>query len=147
MNQRNTPRNRQSHAKQAQRNPWEPSATATAKRILLVSRNTRLLTTLTRRLGTLGHRVWTVSSEEEGPASWSPGLYDVLVFSAEDAPSLNGMCEVAKKADGKLFLVMLAREPFSAVLGVPDAVITEQEEPAIAEKLLAVVNGSAGEAA
>jgi hypothetical protein len=71
-----------------------------------------------------------------------------LVVSAEDSSNqLNGLCETARKADSRLFLVMLAREPFAAAIGVPDAIISEEEEPAIAEKLVAVVNGTRGQAA
>lgn len=126
----------------------EAQALPCPKRILLVSRNVRLLNALTRRLCNLGHRVCTIMSEEQGPTAWSPRLYDVVVFSADDAPAmLNGVCEAARKADSKLLLVMLAREPFGIARGVPDVVITDSEEPAIAEKLLAVVNGSVLDAA
>lgn len=112
------------------------------KRILLVSHNHRLSNALSRRLGTLGHRVWRVSAAEDGPLTWSPRLYDIVVFSADEvSPKLSSLCETAKKTDGKLLLVMLAGQPFGSASGIPDVVISENEERAIAEKLLALANG------
>jgi hypothetical protein len=118
------------------------------KRILLVSSDTHLLTSLTRRLGTLGHRVCAITAQSEGPTRWAPRLYDLVVYSAGDTPTgFNTLCQAARKMDSRLRLVMLARSPFGAASQVPDAVIAEREEAAIAEKLLALVNGTPSEVA
>ena len=112
------------------------------KRILLASSNTQLVSSLTRQLSQKGHRVWTINEVDEGPKTWSPHLYDIVVFTAKDEPAiLKQICEPAKRSDPGLLLVMLTCEPFGTACGIPDAIITEREEPAIAEKLLAVVNG------
>lgn len=134
-----------SHSKDTRR---ELHACSYPKRILLASGDRRQLAALTRRLNRLGHRVCTITSAEEGPAAWTPGLYDAVVFRADDAPSVvKGICEPARRADSRLLLVMLAREPFGEACELPDAVITESEESAIAERLLAIVNGRARPAA
>lgn len=121
---------------------------AGGKRILLASGNTRLLGALTRRLSPLGHRVWTITTASDGPGTWSRGLYDVVVFTADGPPTiLKQICEPAKRIDPRLLLVMLASEPAAVACEVPDAVITESDEAAIAEHLLAVVNGGVFDAA
>ncbi len=126
----------------------QPQSSSSPKRILLVSRNARLLAALTRRLCRVGHRVCSITSEAEEPAVWSRRLYDVVVFSADHrSATLGRVCQAAKKADSKLVLVMLADKPFGAACQIPDAIITEKNEPGIAEKLLAIVNGSGMEAA
>lgn len=127
----------------AKSKPEEAQASRGPKRILLATRNTRLLAALTRRLTGLGHRVWNITTVDDGPEVWSPGLYDVVVFSAEEAPAIvKRVCEPAKRVDPRLLLVMLASKPFGNACEVPDAVITESDEAVIAEQVLAVVNGS-----
>ncbi len=126
----------------------QPEGSSPPKRILLVSRNVRLLAALTRRLCRVGHRVCSITSEAEGPAVWSRRLYDVVVFSADPrSAKLGRVCQAAKKADSKLVLVMLADKPFGAACETPNAIITEKHEPGIAEKLLAIVSGSGAEVA
>ncbi len=72
----------------------------------------------------------------------------MVVFSADHgSAALGRVCQAAKKADSKLLLVMLADKPFGAACETPDAIITEKDETGIAEKLLAIVNGSGAEAA
>ncbi len=113
------------------------------KRILLAIRNTRLVNARARQLSRLGFRVWTITTANDGPGCWSPRLYDVVVFSADDTPAmLERVCHPAKQADPRLLLVMLANEPFGTACEIPDAIIAESDEAAIAEKLVAVVNGA-----
>lgn len=130
------------------RREQEPRTGCRPKRILLVTSDTHLLTTLTRRLCTLGHRVCTVTAEGEAPTRWAPRLYDLVVFSASDAPAgFNTICQAARKVDSHLRVVMLTRKPFGAASQIADAVIGEGGEPAMAEKLLALVNSSLSEVA
>ena len=114
-------------------------------RILLASPNTRLLASLTRQLCAKGHRVCAITSLADGPQGWSPSLYDVVVFSADDhSAALLGFCDGAKKADSRLLLVMLSTEALgTASHAVPDVVIADADEVVIGEKLIAVLHGSA----
>ncbi len=113
------------------------------KRILLAIRNPRLVNVLARQLSRLGFRVWTITTANDGPGCWSPRLYDVVVFSADDTPAmLERVCHPAKKADPGLLLIRLADDPFGTACEIPDAIIAESDEAAIAEKLLALVNGA-----
>lgn len=118
------------------------------KRILLASTDLCLLSALTRRLSKSGHRVSAVTTAQDAPGTWSPGLYDVVVFTADGtAAMLKQIGQSAKKIDPRLLLVMLANEPVAIAGDVPDAVITESKDAAIAEQLLAIVNGSVPNAA
>jgi len=126
-----------------------PQPTNLAKRILLASANTRLLASLTRRLCTKGHRVCAITAPEDIPQGWPPNLYDAVVFSADDeSATLATVCERAKKADSRLLVVVLSAGSFQMVSRtVPDVVIADGNKEAIAEKLLAILNRSALDAA
>ncbi len=118
------------------------------KRILLASANLHLSSALTRRLSKFGHRVWAVTAAQDAPGTWSPGLYDVVVFTVDGTTAmLRQISESARRIDPRLLLVMLASEPVAVAGDVPDAVITASEDAAIAEQLLAIVNGSVPSAA
>ncbi len=142
------PRSSNAHRSSANNKKGPGCGQAGGKRILLASANLHLLSALAHRLSKFGHRVSAINSAEDAPRAWSPSLYDVVVFSADrTAAILKQICEPAKGADPQLLLVMLASEPVAIACDVPDAVVTESEEAAIAEQLLAIVSGSVPSAA
>ncbi len=135
-----TPHKARSHNESFTTQPFSPPLPA-SKRILLACTDRHLVHSLARRLATRGHLVNIVNGPEDGPQRWSPHLYDALVLGRNgDWGKFGGICAEATRADPGLLLVMLTDEPFGSAFGVPDVIITESDERAIAEKLLAVLS-------
>ncbi len=115
-----------------------------APRVLLIEPEAEVRHARARKLLASGYRVSAVADTETAPAAFPPHLYDVIIVSANHAPSVPlGWCERVSRVGSEPAIVVVADRLFSlSSTFLPAMVIAETTETAIEEKLLAFLDSA-----